>query len=118
MSDWEAARVLAFLGELTIPSDIGEHKWSLGSRKVLPSCFPYASQFASTEMAIVRFTEKTLAKIALPAGRAEMLVWDDDLPGFGVRLRSGGKRTWVAQYRLGSKHLALHVRHTSEPEAG
>ena len=34
--------------------------------------------------------------------KAEHIAWDDDLPGFGYRLRvSGSKilRTWVAQYK-------------------
>jgi integrase len=44
-----------------------------------------------------------MAKLTLPAGKAETIVFDDGLPGFGVRLRAGGKRTWIVQYRIGSK---------------
>ena len=29
-----------------------------------------------------------------------MIHFDDDLPGFGLRLRVGGRRTWIVQYRI------------------
>ncbi len=66
----------------------------------------------------MRLTKATLAKLTLPAGRAETLVFDDALPGFGLRLREGGKRTWIAQYRLGAKQrrLTLGSVETLDPE--
>src|SRR6516225_5117036 len=41
----------------------------------------------------------------LPAGKTDHVYWDDDLPGFGVRLRGDRKhctKRWLAQYRVGS----------------
>jgi len=35
---------------------------------------------------------------------AEKIVFDDDIPGFGVRLRAGGSRSWVFQYKIGQQH--------------
>src|SRR5215207_2711548 len=51
----------------------------------------------------MRLTRPNVARLAVPSGRTEIIVFDEALPGFGVRLRLGGKRTWIAQYRLGSK---------------
>jgi integrase len=48
-----------------------------------------------------------LTKVKLPAGKAEVIVFADDLKGFGVRVRAGGKRTWIAQYRIGAKQRRL-----------
>ena len=47
----------------------------------------------------MQFTKTTLAALALPEGKADHVVWDDDLPGFGLRLR-GDTRRWVVQYRI------------------
>jgi integrase len=49
----------------------------------------------------MQFTKSAIAGLALPAGKAEHFEWDDDLPGFGIRLRAGGSRTWCVQYRVG-----------------
>jgi integrase len=52
----------------------------------------------------MKFTKQTAVGLSLPEGKREHFEWDDDLPGFGVRLRrSGMKRTsstWVVQGRL------------------
>jgi integrase len=51
----------------------------------------------------MKLNEKNVAALTLPEGKSELIVFDDELPGFGVRLRAGGKRTWVLQYRVGKK---------------
>lgn len=55
----------------------------------------------------MKFNKTTIAALKLPQGKTESIVFDDDLPGFGVRIRAGGKRTWIAQYRLGSKQRRM-----------
>jgi integrase len=35
----------------------------------------------------MKLTQSEIAKLTLPAGKDDVIVWDDDLPGFGVRLR-------------------------------
>ena len=61
---------------------------------MLPNCFPRW---------IMKLTKATVERLDLPQGRSETIVFDEGLPGFGLRIRAGGKRTWIAQYRLGSK---------------
>jgi integrase len=51
----------------------------------------------------MKLTRETVRKLALHHGQHDAIVFDDELPGFGVRLRSGGKRTWIVQYRIGVK---------------
>jgi integrase len=45
----------------------------------------------------------------LPAGKSDAIFFDDDLPGFGLRIRAGGKRTWIIQYRVGAKQRRLTI---------
>jgi hypothetical protein len=44
------------------------------------------------------------AKVPIPIGKMDAIIFDDDVPGFGVRLRKSNAdgpilRTWVFQYR-------------------
>jgi len=43
----------------------------------------------------MKLTQKTIAAIKLPKGKAV----DDELPGFGLRLRANGQSRWVFQYK-------------------
>lgn len=40
----------------------------------------------------MKFTKKTVANLHLPIGKPEIFIWDDALPGFGIRLRAGSAR--------------------------
>ena len=40
------------------------------------------------------------------------------IPGFGIRLREGGSRTWIFQYKLGPKQRRLVLGKTSAVKAG
>ncbi len=57
----------------------------------------------------MRLTKAGVAKLSLPDDKSDLIVFDDDLAGFGLRLRSGGKRTWIAQYRLGTKQRRMSL---------
>jgi integrase len=64
---------------------------------LLPMCFP------SGPGDPVRLTKQRIGQITLPAGKTDHIVFDRDLPGFGLRLRAGGGRTWILQYRTGHR---------------
>ena len=68
----------------------------------------------------MKLSKASVAKLNIPKGKREVLVFDDDLAGFGVRIRAGGKRTWIAQYRFGKKQRRLTlgtVEALDEPDA-
>jgi integrase len=41
--------------------------------------------------------------LSLPPGSVDQVFFDDTLPGFGLRLRAGGSRTWHLQYAIAGK---------------
>jgi integrase len=53
----------------------------------------------------MKLTSKTIAALALPLGKTDHCVWDDDIAGFGYRQRvgAGGKvlKSWILQYKRG-----------------
>ena len=55
----------------------------------------------------MRLTKANVGRLTIPDGKTESIVFDEAMAGFGVRLRAGGKRTWIAQYRLGNKQRRL-----------
>src|SRR3984957_13183032 len=65
----------------------------------------------------MRLTKANVAKLSLPEGKSELLVFDEALAGFGIRLRYGGKRTRIAQYRVGSKQRRLSLGSTETLDA-
>ena len=61
----------------------------------------------------MKFTKATVAKLSVPAGKSELIVFDEDMPGFGLRLRAGGSAVWIAQYRVGAKQRRVTLGRTA-----
>jgi hypothetical protein len=55
----------------------------------------------------MKLTSSEVRKFELADGQSEAIVFDDDIPGFGLRVREGGSRTFVFQYKLGNKHRRI-----------
>jgi integrase len=78
------------------------------SHREAASCFPAASRnlpFALKEDAM-KLTAKAVNALTLPPGKTDIIHFDDQLPGFGFRIRQGAGskvlRSWVVQYRRAS----------------
>jgi integrase len=57
----------------------------------------------------MKLTVKKIAELKLPAGSKDAVFWDDDIAGFGIRLREGGSRTWIYRYRRGTKQRSMKL---------
>jgi len=55
----------------------------------------------------LKLTTTSIRSLTLPAVQREKTFFDDDLPGFGVRLRAGGAARFIVQYKFGSQHRRL-----------
>jgi integrase len=64
---------------------------------VLPICFPVSGK------------QTTAVALTLPKGTAEKIYFDGDIPGFGLRLRAGGSKIWIYQYRHGATQRRMKL---------
>jgi integrase len=48
----------------------------------------------------MKLTQRRIETLECPAERRDMMVFDDDQPGLGVRVTAGGGRSFLAQYTL------------------
>src|ERR1700687_1365559 len=58
----------------------------------------------------MKLTRAAVQTLALPAGKADAIFFDDEIPGFGLRMRAGSPRSearWCVQYKVGPKHRRL-----------
>lgn len=49
----------------------------------------------------MKLTKANISDLTLPTGKRDAIFFDQDLRGFGLRIRAGGKRTWIVQFQLG-----------------
>jgi integrase len=69
----------------------------------------------------VRLDAKTIGQLVLPAGKSDVIHFDDELAGFGFRLRRSGdkvRRSFVVQYRRGrrTRRVMLGPAETMTPD--
>jgi integrase len=48
----------------------------------------------------MRLTASTIRSLKLKPTENDRVFWDDDVPGFGLRLRRSGASAWLCQYKL------------------
>jgi integrase len=46
----------------------------------------------------MKLTKQSLAAIEIESGKTDQIIFDDALPGFGLRLRASGFKSWICQY--------------------
>jgi integrase len=62
----------------------------------------------------MKLTQKAVAALTIPIGKSEAIFLDDDIPGFGLRLREGGAARWIYQYRIGAKQRRMSLGSASK----
>lgn len=55
----------------------------------------------------MRLTSSQVNRLDLPPGKSEAIHFDEDFPGFGIRLREGGSRSWIFQYQMGGRQRRM-----------
>jgi len=57
----------------------------------------------------MKLTKPNIERLTLARGKSEAIFFDDDMPGFGLRLREGGSRTFIVQYALGGRQRRMTI---------
>jgi integrase len=57
----------------------------------------------------MKLTQSIVNTLTIPPGKREAIYFDADLPGFGLRLRATGGRTWCFQYAIGQKQRRMSL---------
>jgi integrase len=60
----------------------------------------------------MKLTAKSIASLTLD-GAKDRAWFDDDVSGFGVRMREGGSSTWIYRYRYGSQQRSITLGSTA-----
>src|SRR5258707_268483 len=57
----------------------------------------------------MKLTDTKLAGLRLDRGETDKIFFDDQVPGFGLRVREGGSRKFVLHYRIGGNQRRYTV---------
>ncbi len=60
-----------------------------------------------------RLTISRIEKLTLPPGRDEVTLWDTEVPQLGVRLRRGGKRSFIYSQRINGRQARITIGPTA-----
>lgn len=66
----------------------------------------------------MRLTETAVAALKLGPDQGDIIVFDDAIPGLGIRLRKSGLKTWLFQYKLSGRTRRVTLGPTSAIKAG
>src|SRR3954469_16852043 len=78
------------------------------------NCSPGGSFVVPTENVLRGLIRKRLVD-TVRTGDTDLFVWDEKLPGFGLRVQTSGSKAYVAKYRAGSGRSAPTRRLTLGP---
>jgi hypothetical protein len=57
----------------------------------------------------MKFTLDTIRSLSPVSPKTDIIVFDDDLPGFGVRARLSGSKVFIVQYSTGNKQRRISI---------
>jgi integrase len=60
----------------------------------------------------MKLTQSAVERFKMPAGKADHIEWDEQMPGFGLRCRKNGEavhRSFVVQYKIGTKNRRMSL---------
>jgi integrase len=84
----------------------------------VPLMYPRAAKSPSVQTTEMRLTAQTVRTVVLPPGVTDKVFFDCDLPGFGLRIRATGAKTWMIQYAIAGRTRRMVLGSTSVLDPG
>jgi integrase len=66
----------------------------------------------------MKLTTPSVRALKLERGQRDKTFWDDEIGGFGVRVREGGSKVWVVQYDVGGRARRMTLGAIEALDAG
>lgn len=66
----------------------------------------------------MRLTATNIRVLTCPPGKSEQTFFDDDLPGFGLRTRASGAKSWLYQYAIAGRTKKIFLGAPNVVDAG
>jgi hypothetical protein len=57
----------------------------------------------------MKLTPESIRMLAPVEPKTELVVFDDELPGFGVRARRSGSKAFIVQYSIGNRQRRISL---------
>lgn len=69
-------------------------------------------------MATIRLTASNVRTLAVDKGVHETVHWDEDVKGFGVRVKATGARSYIIAWKIGGEHRRITIGAVSDTDFG
>lgn len=66
----------------------------------------------------MKLTASNVRNLTAPPGKTEAVFFDDDVKGFGVRVKPSGARSYVMAWKVGGEHRRITIGSVSDTEFG
>jgi integrase len=66
----------------------------------------------------MKLTASNVRTLSVPPGKTEAVFFDDDVKGFGVRVKPSGARSYIMAWKIGGEHRRITIGSVSDTDFG
>ena len=66
----------------------------------------------------MKLTASNVRTLTVPRGRTEAVFFDDNVKGFGVRVKPSGARSYIMAWKVGGEHRRITIGTVQDTDFG